>query len=304
MVDSSAAVRDVIDSVTASESDHVAYEDLAAFVDRTADEVTAEIVRSHTEVCATCLRELRDLQAFAAPKRARWPYAAAAAVVIVAIAAAWELRPVETIRDNGREIALYSNGRMTHVAADVAAAVASGTVPVRSFSDLRSSDSMLRGASEPSRFQLHSPFGCVVTTREPRFEWSALGGAKYRVEIFDDRFHPIETSEIVNRTSWTATSPLGYGRLYVWQVTAVLPNGDTITEPAPPLTMARFRVIDERSDRELREQKRQTHPSHLALAVVYGRAGAREDASRELSALARENPRSDLVARLLASIRQ
>src|SRR5438067_1636242 len=111
MVDSSAAIRDVLDSVTASESDHVAYEDLAAFVDGTADDVTAEIVRSHTEVCATCLRELRDLQAFAAPKRVRWPYAAAAAAVIVAIVAAWELRPIETIRDNGREIALYTNGR-------------------------------------------------------------------------------------------------------------------------------------------------------------------------------------------------
>ena len=61
-------------------SDHLSYEQLEAYVDNQIDEIDREIVEGHTTVCASCARELRDLQTFATglkapappPQRSSW----------------------------------------------------------------------------------------------------------------------------------------------------------------------------------------------------------------------------------------
>jgi anti-sigma factor RsiW len=46
--------------------EHLAYEQLEAYVDSALDEVDREIVESHLELCAECVAEVRDLRAFRA----------------------------------------------------------------------------------------------------------------------------------------------------------------------------------------------------------------------------------------------
>ena len=58
------SLRDGLRSDALSNSAHLHYEQLAAYVDGASDEVESEIVRSHLEVCARCEIEAQDLQAF------------------------------------------------------------------------------------------------------------------------------------------------------------------------------------------------------------------------------------------------
>lgn len=60
-------LRPLVDLLTQPPPDppHLTYEQLAAFVDGTADAIDREIVESHVADCEECGRELRDLQGFA-----------------------------------------------------------------------------------------------------------------------------------------------------------------------------------------------------------------------------------------------
>lgn len=53
-------------SEVAAGMEHLAYEQLEAYVDSALDEVDREIVESHLELCAECVAEVRDLRAFRA----------------------------------------------------------------------------------------------------------------------------------------------------------------------------------------------------------------------------------------------
>jgi hypothetical protein len=91
------------------------------------------------------------------------------------------------------------------------------------------------------------------------------------------------------------------GVIYSWQVKAFR-NGEEVLSPTPPAPEARFKVLDRKLAKELVSAQRNHDEFHLALGILFARAGALDDAERELSALAKSNPQSAIPQRLLRQI--
>jgi hypothetical protein len=85
-------------------------------------------------------------------------------------------------------------------------------------------------------------------------------------------------------------------------VTATLDGGQAAVAPVPPSPPARFRILEPARRADLERDRAASAGSHLVLGVVFAQAGLLDDAERELRALARENPQSDLARRLLQSV--
>jgi len=149
---------------------------------------------------------------------------------------------------------------------------------------------------------LVSPVGTVVRDDQPRFRWRALNGASsYTVNILDADFNVVSTSPPLTVTTWTPPSRLARGRVFSWQVETIK-EGQKLIFPSAPSPEARFKILEIDKTREL-IQAEQTKPrSHLALGVLYARAGLIDDAERELRALVTTNPQSTTARRLLRSI--
>jgi hypothetical protein len=153
----------------------------------------------------------------------------------------------------------------------------------------------------PVSLVLRAPVGMVLSEEQPRFSWDPVPGASgYRLVVTDFR----SSNRIVAQgetgspgaTEWTPPSPLPRGRIYEWQVIAVMRDG--VLARARP---ARFKVLD-RAELEELAAARKTG-SHLTLGVVLARVGLLEQAEQEFRALQTENPSSALPAKLLASIK-
>lgn len=204
-------VRKLVEQLAAFEPAHPSFDEIAGYVDGTLDPISREIVATHVEDCARCRRELRDLRAFTKPRR-RWIGWAAAAVIALA-ALLILVRPQPT--------------------------------PELPTLQTNPSPLVLRGNRQPSTVNLEpaplTPLGAVVTSDRPTFTWSAVPGARYRVEVFDTSFRPVAASDIVTVPQWTPPRPLPRGATYVWQVTAITPAG-SITAPRPPAPEARFMI--------------------------------------------------------------
>ena len=274
---------------------HLQYEQLAAYADGSADAIDREIAESHASMCARCSAELEDLRTFAAaapPKRA-WLVAAAAAILAVIALLIAPKHDTFTLHDNGREVRLTPADEQRIVAA------LSRVKPER-----RTPSSAMRGSASPAdAFEPLSPIGCVVVSDRPTFEWTAVPGARYKVEVFGEHFRPLAASDLLDTTRWTAPEPLARGGTYAWQVTAFHGTSET-TAPAPPAPVARFVVLDAVHARDLANLERQQPRSHLALGVAYAEAGARAEATREIRALAAENRDSAVAKALLRAVEQ
>jgi len=294
---------------------------LIARVDGTLSAIDRDVVEPHLADCMQCRREVRDLETFARgavkPRRrvAIW-IAAAAAVLLIAILYPAFNRPTSsspssvTLVDSGRSVSVSNDGHIDGLglAADaesrLAVALTRGTIaePARAAALRRETES-LRGASSTGAFSPLVPIGCVVVTQQPTFEWTAVPGARYKVEVFGDQFRPVAQSELLDVNRWTVPQQLAHGEIYAWQVTAYKPNGETTTSPAPPAPEARFAVIDVNEAARIDELQQMQPRSHLALGVAYAEAGAAAEAERELEALSAENRGSEAAARLLRTIR-
>jgi hypothetical protein len=316
--DREALVRALVAELAAAEPAHLDYDILESYVDGRADAIDREIVESHTAFCSLCGRELRDLETFAAQLRKcrmKWlPMAAAAVIAFCMIGFFTYLQRSATgvlaLRDGGREVRLLSDGRLAGLTgltpADelrIGNAIRTGTLAVRAdASQLARSGEALRSAvHNASPIEPLAPIGCIIVSDRPTFEWTAIPGAHYRVEVFSDHFKPVADSGLVDTNRWTPAEPLPRGATYAWQVTAFTDGGTETTSPAPPAPEARFAVVDETNAQTI-ERLSQTH-SHLAMGIAYAEAGATAEARRELEALAAENQNSDAAARLLQSLR-
>jgi len=164
--------------------------------------------------------------------------------------------------------------------------------------------SSLMGSNEPGReFSVLAPAGIVLMSDRPAFRWSRLEGAtSYLVEVYDEQFKKVMTSPEITSVSWNATQSLPRGRVYSWQVKAVK-DGQEVTVPRPPAPQATFRVIDQGRMNEIARAKRAYGSSHLTLALLYAEAGLLREAEQELRILQRENPRSEIVTKLLRQVR-
>jgi anti-sigma factor RsiW len=144
------------------------------------------------------------------------------------------------------------------------------------------------------------PLGNVLLTNRPTFRWTAMEGATgYIVEVFDEKFNPVTSSQQLSAPAWTTTLPRGH--VYSWQVKATK-DGQEITSPRPPAPQAKFRVLDQTKASEL-DNARRAHPSsHLTLGLLYADAGLLREAEQEFRVLQKENPNSELARNLLRQV--
>jgi anti-sigma factor ChrR (cupin superfamily) len=161
----------------------------------------------------------------------------------------------------------------------------------------------VRGAPTEA-FAVKAPAGVVIETDRPTFRWSAHPEATgYRVTVLDAALRPAAESELLAGTEWTPPRSLPRGGVYQWEVVAYRGEQDLGKAPRPPAPDAKFRVLAAAQVEELRRARVSLAGSHLALGVLYTRAGLLADAERELLALARTNPKSALARRLLGQVR-
>jgi len=153
------------------------------------------------------------------------------------------------------------------------------------------------------RFLVINPVGTVMLSDRPTFRWSPLEGATgYFVEVYDDNLRQIITSPQLTDTSWTSPQPLKRGGIYSWQVTAIK-GGEEFSSPRPPAPQAKFRILDDTLANELVQARRAYASSHLALALLYTKAGLLDKAEQEFRALQKANPNSVISLRLLTNIK-
>ncbi|MDQ1558117.1 MAG: hypothetical protein QOD32_1177 [Pyrinomonadaceae bacterium] len=153
-------------------------------------------------------------------------------------------------------------------------------------------------------FALVSPVGKILREQRPVLRWHALAGAaSYTVAIVNADFKQVAQSEKLTATEWTPPIALERGATYFWQVTAVEPDGREITSPTPTAPQAKFRVLDARTFDELKSFAALNPNSHLALGVLYAKAGLLDEAGDELEKLVKQNPRSPVARKLLKSVR-
>ena len=324
---------------TPDEAAHLEYKQLEALVDGRLDAAEREICETHLGDCPPCREEYEDLLAlapdlrrkvlapradidwggrrkpsFASRQRIVTALALAAALMLVAWAGyrrTMEPAPAPAGASLGTQQAPSERALLDlppEVREAVRRVVASGHLdPPTAVSGLAANASTLMGAVAPpaaaATFGPTRPVGVVVTTDRPRFTWNGVAGAtSYRVGIYDERLNEVEQSAAVTATTWSPTKPLARGRVYVWQVTAMLAR-DTLTAPAAPAPEARFAVLDARGTADLATLRRTHAGEPLVLGVALYQAGALDEAAVELAAFADANPGAPLAQSLLEDLR-
>jgi anti-sigma factor RsiW len=188
----------------------------------------------------------------------------------------------------------------------VAAALASRHLEIPgAVADLARRAESLMGRTSPARaFAPVSPVGTAVLTDRPAFTWTPLDGAtRYSVRVFDDRFNQVAASGALVSASWSVPAPLARGATFAWQVTAVK-DGVSTTVPSTPDPEARFIVIDSAGAEAMTRAKASYADTHLALGVLFARAGLLDEARAELQALVLANPDSTVARDLLQDVEQ
>lgn len=153
-------------------------------------------------------------------------------------------------------------------------------------------------------FALQTPIGKVIKENQPVLRWKPLkDAASYSAAIVDEKFRVVEQSGKLTGTSWKPSKPLPRGANYSWQVTAIKTDGTETVSPSSPAPQARFRVVEQNLFDEINRLEKSGKRSHLALGVLYAKAGLKREARIEFEKLARENPDSTLARKLLQSVK-
>jgi hypothetical protein len=317
---------------------HLAYEQLEAYVDGRLSSADRNNAQAHLEICQICAEELRDLHAFKielaasegqtrhgwlarllAPwltrRRVALALAMAAVIVLAVEVGKRQLAPPHGVPPSGTT-ELNSTGTETLLAfKSLSAEEQTAILAVISQQSIKTpavlaglrepKGTLLRGTSEGVRFEVLQPLGEVVLDVRPLFRWQRLAGAiSYSVSIYDMNLNHVMSSRALGATQWSPDQPLQRGRIYLWQVSAKLSNGESISSPRPPSAEARFRVLDQTKADELL-QFQAAHPaSHLALGILYAEAGLLEQGEHELGQLPKNDPDYDLAQKLLKSIQE
>lgn len=287
------------DALGVTEGDHPNYEMMAAVVDRTADDVTRELVESHCEVCPRCDEEMRDLRAFAGETTPSvWPRmtAAAAVVIAVALAGAWYVtRPrTETPVVRPRVVVAGGYGRADWDAA-VREALARGAIEASQ--QWPAADPLRGSAGEPAAEM--NPVHAVVDSTTPLLTWRTKPG-RYVVSVYES-LERVAKSGVLESGEWQVAPPLTRGKTYAWQV-EVRRGAAVELLPAPPAPPALFRVLDERSSADLADARRRFPDDHLLLGVLEARSGMQQEALADLRAHATRHSDDRKAAALAESV--
>lgn len=175
---------------------------------------------------------------------------------------------------------------------------------------------LLGQAEETLQFKLFTPISEVVANDRPLFRWQPLAGGSslhaapprraisYSVAIFDLELNEVQSSPALHATQWTPDRPLKRGQAYLWQVTARLSEGKSVTAPSPPNPEARFQILDQKRADEI-ARFRAAHPqSHIALGILEAQAGLLESAETELQQVPESATDYALAQKLLKSIQE
>jgi hypothetical protein len=312
---------------------HLSYDDLAAVVDDDSTASDRQEIIQHLSTCKDCADEVADLRRFRAgttnltattPGRLRsfWALSAwAGAAAVLALAAflvirAYRSQPepalVAQLNDAGGSIKLDSSGRLTAPSpfdpgdtAQIKDALLRQRVETSpEISQLASPEGTLLGETGPqSGLHLIAPLGTVTPTDKPVFRWQPVPSATYVVSIYDAKYQRVAESPRIRQIEWMPDHPLPRGQIYTWQLTALI-KGKQIRTPLPPAPEARFQVLSLAAAEQLEKAQNDHANSHLLLGILYARAGALDDAERELTALLAANPDSKLAKDLLTSVQQ
>lgn len=89
-----------------------------------------------------------------------------------------------------------------------------------------------------------SPIGTVIKGTLPTFKWSPVdGAASYRVTILDEELNPFIPASNTTSTELSIAAPLARGKVYTWQVTAIMPDGSEIPSTSAAHPAPRFAVL-------------------------------------------------------------
>lgn len=176
--------------------------------------------------------------------------------------------------------------------------------PAVSLADLAANRGVLLGApGTPDRGKLLEPLGTVVEDQRPTLRWQPLAAATYRVSVYDSAYNVVAGSGWLSAPEWQVPKPLPRGMRYSWQLD-IRQNGAEFLVPVPPAPEARFRILATADEAEIARARSEWGDSHLVLGLLYARAGLLQEAEQELQALRQQNPQSEEVAGLLASVEQ
>jgi len=228
--------------------------------------------------------------------------------------------PRIALQDNGGIVALDAAGALSlskpaaalpdALKQDAIAALNAGTLPQPTLPrDVRSGGplTLMGEAPTAAKFAVLEPIATLVRDARPTFRWQAHPRARgYTVAIFNDRLEPVASSGQLTAatTTWAPIVDLKPGTTYQWQVTAVLPNGQSEPAPAPPLPEARFRVLSAAQRDTLDHQLAEAGDSNLLRGLVFTHAGVLDEAEHAFAELSAANPTSDRARDLLASVRK
>ena len=220
-------------------------------------------------------------------------------------------QPVVALVDGSGPVVLDEQGNITGINSLplsyerlIKTALTSGQVPTPPLiAKLRGKSSKTMGEAGSSiPFALLAPTCTVIESDRPTFRWQALTGATgYTVTLLDSKRRKVVTSTLLHTNDWQTPSTLKRGGIYYWQVKA-LKDGREVVSPSGPAPDVRFKILEQVKVDELDRAKKEYAKSHLALGVIYAQMGLLDEAEREIEALARANPSSDVVQRLLRSL--
>ncbi len=178
---------------------------------------------------------------------------------------------------------------------------------------VRSTERTVRGPTrdgekpppEPLPSPLLSPVGIFVRQRDVTFRWQPVTGATgYKVIILDTekKYREVARSPLQQATQWKHDGKLQRGVVYLWEL-QVYRNDATEKFPTTEQPKPLFKLIDEKALEAVQRVERTAPTSHLRRGLAYAKAGLLDDAEREFMALAKENPDSPMVKKLLEKVR-
>jgi hypothetical protein len=331
-----------IQSLLEAQTAHPTYDEVAGYVDGQLSDEAAERVEIHARECQSCASDLDDLRMLRAELEAEsarrkpwyrlawfssrpiWQGSLALAggvaclLLIVVLVRSMprqgnDLQATRgAIRDGNRFVTIGEGGTVAGLEALPApyrtllerALVARQVQFPGWIAELGQGRGMLLGApgvQEPIR--LLSPVGTAVEEQQPVFRWTTVPGAEYQVSVYDSGYNLVGGSSWSSSGEWRFPQVLARDTRYSWQV-HMRRGAEEITIPAPPASEARFRVLAEDERAEVARARSGWGDSHMVMGVVYASAGLLDEAERELGLSSSQNPDSQPLAALRASVAQ
>ncbi len=296
-------IADLSTDLLALES-HLSEEQVQQCASGTLTAVERARLDQHLAECRVCAREVDELKRWIAGRRVGRPrlYAAAAAAILLLLlsplaVSRWFPQQPQQIEPAIAGFDLLTRDQQDLITTALAVGFAEPPAALAAMSS--GSESLMGGKTSDSPFQPIAPLQTVTPSNRPLFRWNAFPGAtEYTIAVFDADLRPIAGPASTAETAWTPSRALPRDRSYVWQVTARR-GSESVTIPAPPAPLARFKVMEEPTATALERIFRDEPRAHLLLGILYTQAGARDEALTHLKQVPASDPHFDVARRTL-----